>query len=251
MSRISELLEITTPRPTSAKIAADLLPEPEHVMSFPPLLIDGSGEALQEFGCLHRNILILGQGNLRTLMVCSAEQGSGTTTVAMNLASFAAREEGIQTLLVEANFHSPVFARYQNGSRGDGLCELLMEQGALENYVTPASVPQLSAMSAGRLMPTSNNAWTRSRIENVVSQCRASYPFVVFDAAPINGSEESLHLAKFVDGVVLVVRSQTSADNVQRCKTALERVRARILGVVLNQAKPVAPTSSNGSLQPG
>ncbi|MCE5336681.1 MAG: CpsD/CapB family tyrosine-protein kinase [Desulfobacteraceae bacterium] len=244
MSRISELMEMTRPRPSAQEMPSDMLREPEHVLRLPPLLIDG-GDALQEFGCLHRNILILGQGNLRTLMVCSAEQSSGTTTVALNLASFAAREEGISTLLVEANFHSPTLARYQNGSRCDGLCEMLTDQGALNNYVMPATVPGLSAISAGRLMPTSNNAWTRSRIENVVAQCRSAYSFVVFDAAPVNGSEESLHLAKYVDGVILVVKSHASAETVQRCKTALERVRARILGVVLNQQTPAA--SSNGT----
>ncbi len=247
MSRISELLEMTTPRTSVPTTATESPREAEPILNIPPLLIDGSGEAMEEFGCLYRNILILGQGHLKTVMVCSAELGEGATTVAMNLASFAAREENTPTLLVEANFHDPLLSRFQNGRGIEGLCEMLVDQGAVQNYVVPASIPRLSAISAGRLMPHSDRAWTRSRIESVVDQCRSCYPFIVFDAAPISSCEETLHLAKYVDGVLLVVRSHALAETVVRTKTALERVRARILGVVLNRGRPNIAPSANGS----
>lgn len=247
MSRITELLEMATPRRAVAVKATESPREAEPILNLPPLLIDGSVEAMEEFGCLHRNILILGQGRLRTLMICSAEPGEGTTTVAMNLASYVAREESVSTLLVEANFHNPRLSELQTGRGTEGLCEMLVKQGDVQNYATRVSIPRLSAICAGRLMPHSDRTWSGSRIESMVSQCESCYPFVVFDAPPVNRCEESLHLAKYVDGVVLVVKVHAPAETVQRTKTALERVRARILGVVLNRRSPGAPHPASGS----
>jgi Mrp family chromosome partitioning ATPase len=47
----------------------------------------------------------------------------------------------------------------------------------------------------------------------------------------------AMESAKYGDGVILVVRSQTLAEKVQCAKIALEHVQAKILGVILNRTR--------------
>jgi capsular exopolysaccharide synthesis family protein len=243
MSRIHEILTKAKDEPLAEAAVKRSSEEKEAIVHLPQLLIDKSAEANSEFACLYRNLLILGGGKVHTVMVCSADEGEGTTTVAMNLAALMAREEEALTLLVEANSTSPTFFNYDGGNTSEGLYELLLEQGPLKKYVVRTSMPQLAVMEVGRPAGGTRNAFTSSRLESVVAECRSHYPFVVFDAAPVNTNAESLELAKYVDGVVLVVKSEALTESVQRTKAALERVRAKILGVVLNRQKIEAPSA--------
>jgi capsular exopolysaccharide synthesis family protein len=236
MSRIHEIFSKTKNEPQAEAVGKES-PEEKEVVDLPRLMIDNSPNCYSEFQCLYRNLTILGGGKVRTVMVCGAEEGEGTTTIAMNLAALMAREEEVPTLLVEANCSSPTFFKHDGGHTKEGLYELLVEQGPIENYVAQTSIPQLVVMEAGRPTGGTKGAFTSSKIENAVAECKSQFPIIVFDAAPVNTNTESLELAKHVDGVVLVVKSEALAENVQRTKEALERVRARILGVVFNRQK--------------
>jgi protein-tyrosine kinase len=244
MSRIHEIVK-PNDKPLSEIASRKSSEEREAMIDLSQLLIENSSEAHSEFSCLYRNLLILGGGKVRTVMVCSAEEGEGTTTVAMNLAALMAREEGLSTLLVEANCTSPTLFEYDGGRPCEGLYEMLLEQGPIERYVVRTSMPQLTVMEVGRPAGVTKSAFTSSRLESVVAECKLHYPLVVFDAAPINSNPESLELAKHVDGVVLVVKSEALTESVQRMKGSLDRVRAKILGVVLNRQKMETPSPSD------
>ena len=237
MSRIHEIFSKTNNELQAEAVAKELPEEKETVVNLPGLLIDSSPNCYSEFQCLYRNLTILGGGKVCTVMVCGAEEGEGTTTVAMNLAALMAREEEVPTLLVEANCSSPTLFRHDGGHPKEGLYELLMEQGPLQNYVAQTSIPRLLVMEAGRPTGGTKGAFTSSKIENAIAECKSQYPIIVFDAAPVNTNTESLELAKHVDGVVIVVKSEALLESVQHTKEALERVRARILGVVFNRQK--------------
>jgi protein-tyrosine kinase len=62
---------------------------------------------------------------------------------------------------------------------------------------------------------------------------------VVLDAAPVTAVADATILAARVDGMLLVVDSgRTRRDPARRAKEQLDRVGARILGVVLTNVKP-------------
>ena len=235
MSRVYELLSKTTTEQESLSRSLQPPADAQPFLDLPELLIDGSPESCEEFKCLYRNILLLSGKPIKILMVCSTQKGEGTTTVAMNLACLVAREENKPTLLVEANFNTPMLFQYKKGSAKEGFCELLLDQGDLDNYLVGTSTPQLSAMCIGGNSASDHGIPNPSRIESALRELKRQFEFVVLDAAPLKLSKCSLQLASQVDGVVLVVKPGSPVRDVQNAKDVLERAQAKILGVVLNQ----------------
>ena len=71
---------------------------------------------------------------------------------------------------------------------------------------------------------------------------REQFDFTLLDAPPITLSPESASLARWTDGVLLVVQAgKTRWEVVQQAKARLEQGGAKVLGVVLNRRKFVIP----------
>jgi non-specific protein-tyrosine kinase len=61
---------------------------------------------------------------------------------------------------------------------------------------------------------------------------------VLFDAPPIIAVTDAAVLAKQVDGVLLVVNEgKTKRDHARRAKVMLDKAHARLIGVVMNNAR--------------
>jgi Mrp family chromosome partitioning ATPase len=62
------------------------------------------------------------------------------------------------------------------------------------------------------------------------------YDLVIVDAPPILGFPEPLQMSAAVDGVVMVaVAGETNRKAMEAALTTLRRVRANVLGLVLNE----------------
>ena len=72
----------------------------------------------------------------------------------------------------------------------------------------------------------------------VLDELREKFDYVIVDSAPLLASADSMILATMVDGVVLVARAgQTSRDMVAAGFRQVRRVRANVIGLVLNQVR--------------
>jgi Mrp family chromosome partitioning ATPase len=64
----------------------------------------------------------------------------------------------------------------------------------------------------------------------------AEYDLVILDAPPLLGFAEPLQMATAVDGVVVVARAgKTSRKSVATVLAILNRLRAKVVGLVLNE----------------
>src|SRR6185436_14045146 len=73
-------------------------------------------------------------------------------------------------------------------------------------------------------------------LAELVEEATREYDLVVLDAPPLLGFAEPLQMATAVDGVIVVARAgQTSRKSVASVLQVLTRLRARIVGVVLNE----------------
>ena len=65
---------------------------------------------------------------------------------------------------------------------------------------------------------------------------RDNYDFILIDSPPILPVADALLLSRLVDGVLFIVRCDyTSRSLVHHAKEQLQRVKARILGLILNE----------------
>ena len=79
-------------------------------------------------------------------------------------------------------------------------------------------------------------------IDALINRLRPQFDFIVVDGPPVNHYADASVLATKVDGVILVVEADsTPVVEAEAAKRQLDKVGARILGVVLNRQRSYIP----------
>jgi non-specific protein-tyrosine kinase len=173
---------------------------------------------------------------LRTLLVTSAGPDEGKTTTAANLAITLA-QTGRSVLLVDADLRRPGQHELFHLGNEIGLTTLVLG-GALADTAQATDVEHLRVVTSGPVPPNPAELLDSQSMERVVQELAAQADYVVFDTPPVGAVTDAAVLASRVDGVVLVVsRGKTNKDQAKRAKALLERTKANVLGVVINNAR--------------
>ena len=184
-----------------------------------------------------RNSILLGNfaEHYRSLLVTSAAPGEGKTTTASNLA-IANAEQGKRTLLIDGDLRRPSVHRNFNLPSVVGLSNVLLgEIPWREVLISPESLPDLHILPAGPPAQRACDLVSRGLTE-LLEEASSEYDLVILDAPPLLGFAEPLQMATAVDGVIIVAcAGKTTRRAVASVLTTLNRVRARIVGLVLNE----------------
>jgi len=171
------------------------------------------------------------------ILVTSPSGGNGKTTVATNLAISIALS-GRRVLLIDANFRRAVTSELFEDMKVEGLSNILIGQGQLRDYVTTTSVPGLDVLSAGPVPQNPAELLGSSYLRDVIVDARSRYDQVIFDGPPVLLVSDAMVLAGAVDGCLLVCQyRKTSRGALQRTRSNLESINARIFGAVLNEVQ--------------
>jgi succinoglycan biosynthesis transport protein ExoP len=184
-----------------------------------------------------RNSILLADFDrrLRSLLVTSASPGEGKSTIAAHLAVSHA-EQGHRTLLIDGDLRRPSVHRRFDIPGGLGLSNVLLSEVAWhEAVIQLPHLPGLDILPAG---PTSRRAadLVGRGLQQLLDEASFQYDLVILDAPPLLGFAEPLQMATVVDGVVVVTRAaETSRKAVASVIQTLRRLRATVVGVVLNE----------------
>jgi polysaccharide biosynthesis transport protein len=184
-----------------------------------------------------RNTILLSdfEGRLRSIAFTSATPNEGKTTLACHLA-MANADRGKKTLLVDADLRrSSVHARFGLTPR-EGLSSVLTGELNWQDVVLPVEAKSnLSILPAG---PGSHRAadLIGPRLSTLLDEFAREYDLVILDSPPLLGFAECLQIATASDGVLIVSRAgETRRKAVAEVISILQRLRANIIGVILNQ----------------
>ena len=195
--------------------------------------LSGFGESVRTL----RNSILLGNfdRHYRSLLVTSAAPGDGKTTTAANLAA-AHAEQGKRTLLIDGDLRRPSVHRNFNLPSVVGLSNALLgEISWREALVQTAALPHLYILPAGPPSRRASDLVGRGLAE-LLEEAASEYDLVILDAPPLLGFAEPLQMATAVDGVLVVARAgRTSRKAVASVLATLTRLRAKVVGLVLNE----------------
>jgi succinoglycan biosynthesis transport protein ExoP len=195
--------------------------------------LSGFGESVRTL----RNSILLGNfdRHYRSLLITSAAPGEGKTTTAANLA-VAHAEQGKRTLLIDGDLRRPSVHRNFNLPSVVGLSNALLGEISWRQAVIPTeALPHLHILPAGPPSRRASDLVGRGLTE-VLEEASSEYDLVILDAPPLLGFAEPLQMATAVDGVIVVARAgQTSRQAVASVLATLNRVRAKVVGLVLNE----------------
>jgi capsular exopolysaccharide synthesis family protein len=172
---------------------------------------------------------------LRSILLTSASPSEGKSTVAAHLAATHASQHK-RTLLIDGDLRRPSVHRLYQVPNSVGLSNVLLEQISWRDAVIRIDDPKgLDVLPAG---PSTRRAsdLIGMGLAELIEEATREYDLVVLDAPPLLGFAEPLQMATAVDGVIVVARAgDTSRKALNTVITTLTRLRANLVGVVLNE----------------
>ena len=170
----------------------------------------------------------------RVVMITSALDREGKTTVASQLAASLARC-GRRALLVDGDLRRPTAHRLFELPLEPGLCEVLRGEVEVDDVIRPTRVAGLWMISAGQYDLESIQALSRDGVGDVFDVLRARFDFVVVDSAPVLSIADASMMGQHVDAAILcVMREVSQAAKVYEASEQLRSVGVHVLGTVIN-----------------
>jgi succinoglycan biosynthesis transport protein ExoP len=171
-----------------------------------------------------------------TLLVTSAQQGEGKTTVAANLAASLA-QLGDSVLLIDADLRRPSLQKFFQVSRSTGLVNYLTGDSDWRSLVWQAAPIGVSVLFCGPVPPNPADLLSSEYMRSLIREASKEYKFVVLDSPPLLNLSDSRILATLVDGVILVVGGgSTPRELVQRAYLSAVDAGSHVIGATINFA---------------
>ncbi|MET0705308.1 MAG: polysaccharide biosynthesis tyrosine autokinase [Tardiphaga sp.] len=174
---------------------------------------------------------------IKIVVVTSALDGEGKTTLAANLAlSLAAL--GIQTLLIDGDLRNPGLTRALCPHAETGLLQVAAGEASLEQALLLDRSSGLSILPSPAV--TDDNSITElmfsEKISELLGHLRLRYEMIIIDSPPLVPLVDGRALAELADRIVLAMAwNQTPSEVVMHTMDLLAPVYDRVLGTVLTR----------------
>jgi succinoglycan biosynthesis transport protein ExoP len=201
-------------------------------------IIDRPHSAVAEaYSMLHTSIKYSNAGSApKSILITSGVPGEGKTVTAVNTAIACARM-GSRVLLIDADLRNSSCHQVMGIKKTPGLVEVITGQSEVLDVTRPTSVQSLHFVPSGSTPPTPAALLGSKKMQELISELSNSFDLVIIDSPPVLPVTDAVLLSKLVDGVILVVDSQTTAHQITReAQTRLHYADANLLGVVLNKS---------------
>ena len=170
---------------------------------------------------------------LKTLVVTSSNPGEGKSTVSSNLA-FILSQGGKKVIVVDADLRKPTIHKKFRIDNREGLTEVLIGKRTLKDVCKKVE-KDVYVITAGKKTPNPAEMVSSKAMEELIEGLSKEYDYVIIDTPPVRNINDGVILSAKVDGVILVVRSgKTKSVDVIKGYRELEKVKANIIGSVLN-----------------
>jgi len=200
-------------------------------------LVKPDSPEMELFRLLRTRILFPQNGRRppRTILVTSALPEEGKSFVAANLAVNIAKNVDEHVLLVDCDLRKPSIHTKFGFSRVKGLSEYLSAGLELESLLLKAEVEKLTLLPSGDPPQNPSELITSSKMEALIEELKIRYDdrYIIFDSPPSLMAPETSAIAKWADGILVVVKYGTPMNLVEELVSHLDR--HKIIGAVINK----------------
>ena len=200
-------------------------------------LMDPQSYEAEQFKILRANLLFPVTGAVpKSILVTGALPGDGKSFVSANLAVSIAMNINKHVLLIDCDLRKPDIHGMFGFRETPGLTEYLMGHNDLESLLLKTVVDKLTLLPGGSVPPNPAEIMSSERMTELLQEVRDRYNdrLIVVDSPPPALAAESAFLARYVDGIIVVVKQgKTPRREVEDLMSAVGS--EKILGCVINQ----------------
>jgi protein-tyrosine kinase len=173
-----------------------------------------------------------GGGIIALVSPCSAE---GRSQLAAELA-IAFAQLGRRTLLVDADLRRPRQHSLFDADNTSGLADTLAEGNGEPRFHRIGKLPQMVLLTSGPAPPNPLELLSGNRFEQLTTEWRRSFEYVILDTPPAVESSDAIAVASAAGNVLVLTRAGVTPFNAMKeMSRKLGTTYARTLGAVMGK----------------
>ena len=194
--------------------------------------------AKEAYNALRTNLLYaLSPTNGKIVAVTSSNAGEGKSTVSINLALTMALTSA-KVLLIDADLRRPTVHKKLGLSNSTGLSRFIVGFETMSEALKRNVFENLDIMTSGPIPPNPSELLSSENMRIFLQKASDYYDYIIIDTPPINIVTDVAVMSDSISGVVLVTsHGKTTIDDVKKASVALEKVNAKLLGMVVAGVK--------------
>jgi protein-tyrosine kinase len=216
--------------------------EEPQLMEEAPLLVQApvlnlEAKELEEVTKLVQRLFLLpGADSPRSVVFMGTEPGNGCSWMCARTAEVLASQIAGSVCIIDANLREPALHESFGMANQQGLSDALRSTDPMGHYIQRTSRPNLYLVSGGTTTENWQGLVGSDRMRLRMAELRSEFDYVLIDAAAMSVSNDSVVLGRAADGVVLVLKANSSRREwARKAVHELQTAKARVLGAVLNQ----------------
>ena len=193
----------------------------------------------EAFRSLRTNLQFSGINSpLKSILITSASPSDGKSSIAANLATVVAQNDK-DVVIVDSDMRRPTMHKIFKLSNRIGLSDYFIRTpDKMTGVVKKTMVNNLSVITSGSLPPNPSELLSSTKMRDVITLLAKHFDMVILDSPPLLAVTDALVLTQSVDGIILVVDpKKTKRAAIRQAIEQIQRLNARLLGVVLNNIK--------------
>lgn len=194
----------------------------------------------EQYRVLRTNLQSLpGSKPVKTITITSSIHGEGKSVSAVNLAIAMARDLNEKNiLLVDADLRRPKISSYLGIAHELGLSDLIANGSPIEEALLNIGIDNLTIVTAGKQVKNPAELLGSLKFKNLLSQFKAKYDYIIFDAPPIIPVTDAGLIGAQTDGVIMVIQaSRTPRGVVKHGENLLTQAQTKLLGYILTNIR--------------
>jgi len=195
---------------------------------------DDSARGTEEFRTLRSRLYHLREKMpLKKLLVTSALPKEGKSFTSSNLAQVMVRQHGRRALLIDADLRAPRLHEMLGTTSDPGLSDYLLGKNDEFSIMQRGPLENLFFIPSGTGAADPAELVGNGRLKLLLQRVEPLFDWIIIDSPPAIPVSDASILAKACDGVLMVVRSNSTPSDLAR-KARQEFPDQALVGVVLN-----------------
>lgn len=184
---------------------------------------------------------------VKTILVTSCNRREGKTLTAICSAFALSGNANADVLLVDGNFSAPKLHEHFSAPLSPGFSHLLEAKMEAKDVLVKTAYQRLLLLPQGGTSISLTDLYRSKNFETQISWFKSNFDYVIYDGSSIFGASDASAIARYFDGIVLVVECERTRWEVLRdASERITKAGGQILGVVLNKRHYYIPKAFYG-----
>ena len=170
----------------------------------------------------------------KSIVITSSVPREGKTMTAINLSVMIANS-GERVLLVDADMRKPRIHTVFKLQNEPGLSQFLLEENDFDSIIRDPGIDNMCIVTSGKCTHKPAELLYSKNMKQFLKEAGSRFSKIILDTPPVSLLTDAQILSSIATGVILIAEGgRSTRDLLARSKELLQKVDARILGVILN-----------------